>query len=289
VNKLALGTAQFGLKYGIANEIGKVKFDNIKKILNFAKDVNIDLIDTAISYGDSEKSIGDTGIKGFRFVSKLPAPTNSCTNINSWIEDEIEFSLNRLGIQSLYGLLIHQPEILLSGVGKKILGALKLIKSKGIIKKIGISIYDPIELEKLLDLFEFDIVQAPLNIIDHRLLSSGWLKKLHKNNIEIHTRSVFLQGLLLLPKNKRSSYFKNWDNLWKIWDEWLNDNQITALEATLRFALSIKEISRVIVGVESKEQLQQIIASSDGNLPTIPSELLIEDLKLLNPSNWDKV
>jgi aryl-alcohol dehydrogenase-like predicted oxidoreductase len=289
VNKLALGTVQFGLKYGIANKIGQIRFEDVKKILQFARNVNIDLIDTAISYGDSEKVIGDVSIKDFKFVSKLPTLPKSDVNINSWIEDEIQFSLKRLGIQSLYGFLIHRSEDLLGNSGKKIINALKKLKSKGIVKKIGVSIYEPSELEKLTGLIELDIVQAPLNIIDQRLLSSGWLSKLYKNNIEVHTRSVFLQGLLLMSWQKRSLRFSRWNNLWKIWHEWLNDNQITALEATIRYALSIKEVSKVIVGVDSEEQLRQIILASDGKLPPIPPELVIDDISLLNPSNWDKI
>ena len=289
MNKLALGTVQFGLKYGIANKIGQIRFEDVKKILQFARNVNIDLIDTAISYGDSEKVIGDVSIKDFKFVSKLPALPKSDVNINSWIEDEIQFSLKRLGIQSLYGFLIHRSEDLLGNSGKKIVNALNKLKSKGIVKKIGVSIYEPSELEKLTGLIELDIVQAPLNIIDQRLLSSGWLSKLYKNNIEVHTRSVFLQGLLLMSWQKRSFRFSRWNNLWKIWHEWLNDNQITALEATIRYALSIKEVSKVIVGVDSEEQLRQIILASDGKLPPIPPELVIDDISLLNPSNWDKI
>ena len=289
MSKLALGTVQFGTKYGIANQIGQIRFKDVKKILQFARSVNIDLIDTAISYGDSEKVIGNAGIKDFKFVSKLPALPKTYVNIHSWVEDEIKLSLKRLGIQSLYGLLIHRSENLIGDSGKEIIKALNNLKSKGTVKKIGVSIYESSELEKLKDLINLDIIQAPFNIIDQRLLKSGWLSKLFKNDIEVHIRSIFLQGLLLMSKQKHFSKFNQWSNLWKIWHEWLNDNKITALEATVRYALSIKEISRVIVGVDSKEQLQQIILASDGKLPPIPSELFAEDTNLLNPSNWNKI
>ena len=288
MNKLALGTVQFGLKYGIANKNGQIIFQEAKKILQYARNANIELIDTAISYGDSEKIIGDVGIKDFKFVSKLPALPKGDFNINSWVENKIQFSLKRLGIQSLYGLLIHRSENLLGDSGKKMLEALNKLKSRGILKKIGVSIYDTSELDKLTSLIKLDIVQVPLNIVDQRILANGLLSKLYKNNIEVHTRSVFLQGLLLMSKQKRPSSFNQWNNLWKIWHEWLEDNQITALEATIRYALSIKEISKVIVGVDSKEQLHQIILASNGKLPPIPPELFIDDINLLNPSNWKK-
>jgi aryl-alcohol dehydrogenase-like predicted oxidoreductase len=185
--------------------------------------------------------------------------------------------------------LIHRSEDLLGGSGKKIVNALNKLKSKGIVKKIGISIYEPSELKKLTDLIKVDIIQAPLNIIDQRLINSGWLSKLYKSDVEVHIRSVFLQGLLLMSKKNRPPKFNRWKNLWRIWHEWLNDNQITALEATIRYALSIKKISKVIVGVDSKKQLQQIILASEGKLPPIPSELFMSDINLLNPSNWDKI
>jgi len=285
-----LGTAQFGMSYGIANQHGKIKLENIKDIIKIAREKNIDLVDTAIAYGDSERIIGKIGILDFKFVTKLPPlPKIEVANISFWVEDQIKLSLKRLGIQSLYGLLIHRSEDLLGDKGEKIVNALNNLKSRGLVKKIGISIYDSSELEKLTNQIKVDIVQAPLNIIDQRLINSSWLSKLYKADVEVHIRSVFLQGLLLMSKQNRPHKFNRWKNLWKIWHEWLNDNQITALEATIRYALSVEKISKVIVGVDSKKQLQQIILASDGKLPPIPPGLFMDDINLLNPSNWNKI
>jgi len=112
---------------------------------------------------------------------------------------------------------------------------------------------------------------------------------LKKKGIEVHARSVFLQGLLLINEKERSNKFKRWAELWKIWHEWLNDNQLTALEASIRYAVSFSEISKVLVGVHSKDQLKQIISASDGILPNIPNELHTNDCNLLNPSNWNRL
>jgi aryl-alcohol dehydrogenase-like predicted oxidoreductase len=290
MNKLALGTAQFGMSYGIANQHGKIKLENIKDIIKTAREKNIDLVDTAISYGNSENIIGKIGILDFKFVTKLPSlPKIKVANISFWVEDQIKLSLKRLGIQSLYGLLVHRSEDLLGDKGETILNALNNLKSRGLIKKIGISIYESSELEKLTNQIKLDIVQAPLNIVDQRLINSGWLSKLYEADVEVHIRSVFLQGLLLMSKQNRPNKFNRWKNLWKMWHEWLNDNRITALEATLRYALSIKEISKVIVGVDSKDQLEQIVISSEGILPKIPLELCTNDVNLLNPTNWTKL
>ena len=289
MNKIALGTAQFGKNYGISNKIGQVSFENAKKILKFAKNIDIDLIDTAISYGNSEKIIGNVGIRDFKIVTKLPAPSVDVVDIQKWVNEQINFSLKKLGIKSLYGLLVHNSESLIGSSGEKILKSLEKLKSEKIIKKVGISIYEPSELDKMQELFKPDIIQIPLNIFDQRFLSSGWLTKLFKSDIEIHSRSIFLQGLLLMSQQERFYKFNKWDGMWKVWHEWLSDNRITALEATTRFAFSLKEISKVIVGVETKEQLEKIMLASNGKLPSIPAELSINDINLLNPSNWKKL
>ena len=112
---------------------------------------------------------------------------------------------------------------------------------------------------------------------------------LQNRGVEVHARSVFLQGLLLMSEQNRPSKFKHWSALWKIWHEWLNDNQITALEATIRYAISMPEISKVLVGVDTSDQLKGIITASSGALPDIPPEMFTNDVDLLNPSNWGEL
>jgi len=289
MSKLALGTVQFGLNYGVANKFGIVEPSEVKKIFLLAKKSKINLIDTAIGYGESEKIIGKIGILDFNFISKLPAIPANCLDVDNWVEKNVKDSLARLGVKSLYGLLLHKPKDLLGSSGKQLINALKKIKSKNLVKKIGISIYDPSELDLLMHLMKIEIVQAPLNIIDRRLENSGWMSKLYKAKVEIHARSVFLQGLLLMSKQERPYKFNRWSSLWKIWDEWLKDNKITALEATIQHAISVSEISKVIIGVDTKQQLEQIIIASKGVLQKTSSELNTNDIELLNPTHWNKL
>ena len=289
MNKLALGTAQFGVNYGISNNSGKIKLLDAKKILRLAKKEKIDLIDTAISYGDSENIIGETNILDFKFVSKLPKLPRNCNNVYSWVKNNILASIKKLRIKSIYGFLFHQSKDLLGAKGNNLIDAINQMKFEGLIKKVGLSIYDPSEMDLVMPLTKFDIIQAPVNIIDQRFKNSGWMIKLHQANIEIHSRSVFLQGLLLMSQKKRPNKFDRWSFLWKIWHEWLNDNKLTPLQASIRYAVSIPEITKVIVGVDTKEQLEQIIIASNGLLPKIPSELNIDDVNLLNPYNWGKL
>lgn len=290
MSRLSLGTVQFGLKYGIANQSGRIKLEEVKKILQVAKNANIDLIDTAISYGDTEKIIGDSGIKDFKFVSKLPALPKHEADIESWVEKNVQFSIKRLGIKSLYGLLIHKSENLLENSGKKLIQALNRMKLAGLVKKIGISIYDPSECEKIFNLTRIDIVQAPLNIMDRRLVDSGWLSKLHSEKVEIHIRSVFLQGLLLMSRNLIPDYFNQWSGIWDQWSSELKKNNLNPLEVCLSYPFSLPEIDRIIVGVDSAYQLNDIIYKSKSQLPEIDWSFMISsDQKLINPSNWNNL
>ena len=124
---------------------------------------------------------------------------------------------------------------------------------------------------------------------DRRLIDNGMLSILKNKGIEVHARSVFLQGLLLMSEQNKPDKFQRWRVLWKIWHEWLNDNQITALEATIRHAVSTSEISKVLVGVDTSDQLKGIITASSGALPDIPPEMFTNDVDLLNPSNWGEL
>ena len=289
--KLALGTVQFGIDYGVNSLNGQVKSKEVKKILNYAYSKNIDLLDTALNYGNSEKIIGRFNVLNFKVVTKTRCFDNPKINNNDvkLLNNDFHQSLKNLKQDSVYGLLIHDANDLLKPGAEKLFDQLQKLKQSKKIVKIGVSVYDYSQLKFIVDNFDIDVVQLPFNILDRRMLNNGTITALHKKNIDVHARSIFLQGLLLMSQQKRPSKFKPWSSLWKMWHEWLNDNRITALEATLRYALSIKEISKVIVGVDSKDQLEQIVISSEGILPKIPLELFTNDVNLLNPSNWKKL
>ncbi len=288
MKKLALGTAQFGLKYGVANKNGQINSLDVKKILKLAKKSNIKLIDTAITYGNSEKIIGNLGIKEFNIVSKLPAVPKNCTDIESWVALSVNSSLSRLGIPSLYALLVHRSDDLFGDIGRNLLIALQKVKSKGLVKKIGISIYDPLECENIMRFARIDIVQAPLNILDQRLVISGLLSKLYSEEIEIHTRSVFLQGLLLMSRRSIPSKFNKWSNIWDKWLLEIEKNNLSAIEACLSYPLSFPEIDHVIVGVDNDSQLNEIIIKTKYHKQNIDWSIMASnDKDLINPNNWN--
>ena len=287
MTKLALGTVQFGMDYGINSGI-KVEQNEVLKIVNLARKSGITLIDTAQLYGSSEKVLGNVNTVDFDIVTKSRAFEQDIINENeaNLVINDLDHSLKLLKQKSLYAFLVHHGEDLLKPGGEMIFNKLQILKEQGLVKKIGFSAYIDNQLIKIIERFDIDIIQLPMNILDNRLINNGLLNKLYSRGIEIHTRSVFLQGLLLMDMDKRPKYFDRWSNLWKFWYEWLTDNKLSPLEASIRYMISKPEISRVLVGVDNKEQLKNIINASDGNIPTIPEELTTDDPDLLNPGNW---
>ena len=169
MSRLALGTVQFGLNYGVANRSGQVSRSMAKAMLAHALEGGVDMLDTAVAYGESEECLGEIGTGGFKVVSKLPTVPESCPDIDVWVREQINMSLTRLGVKSLYGLLLHRPDQLLEANGKALYIALQRLKEAGKVQKTGVSIYAPDQLTDLASRFRFDIVQAPLNLVDRRL------------------------------------------------------------------------------------------------------------------------
>ena len=285
-SKLALGTATFGMEYGAFNPSGKVPFEQVGHILNLAEENNINSLDTAIAYGDSEVILGKLGVSKWKITSKIPQFPSSTESIEKWIHGEVCGSLERLGISQLYGLLLHKPSDLMGINGKQIWLALQQLKRSGLVKKIGYSVYETSELDVYWSKFKPDIVQAPLSIVDRRLNQSGWLTKLNSNGCEVHARSIFLQGLLLTEYHHMPDYFSSWKSLFSNFHQWLLTTGLTRLEACLSFALSQQEVSSVIVGVNSLKQLEDILSNNKWTNYDFPEHLAVQDPNLLNPSNW---
>lgn len=284
--KLALGTVQFGLSYGVANQQGQISYDEAQAIVEHARASGMDTLDTAIAYGDSERRLGEIGILDWQVVSKLPAIPEGCRDISKWVADAVNESLYRLKKKSLYGLLLHRPQQLVEQDGDRLYHTLHQLKRDGLVRKIGVSIYDPEELDALAGRYHLDIVQASFNIIDSRLIDSGWLSRLAEQGTELHVRSVFLQGLLLMTPSNRPKKFNRWASLWSRWENWLEHTGLTPLQACLCYALSFSQISKVIVGVDSLPQLKEILLAAAGPSPQIPDGLSTNDLNLVNPVNW---
>jgi aryl-alcohol dehydrogenase-like predicted oxidoreductase len=287
ISRLALGTVQFGLQYGIANQAGRVSSAEAARIIKRASFNGLDTLDTAIAYGDSESTLGQIGVAKWRVVTKLPALPRECADIDGWVFSQIEGSLQRLGIDHLLAVLLHQPDQLLDKNGQQLCKALERLKQEGLTQKIGVSVYSPDELGTLFDHMNLDFIQAPLNILDRRMVDSGWAQRLKDKGVEFHARSIFLQGLLLMPGDQRPQKFARWDAVWSEWARWLDAVKITPVEACLRYALSVEAVDRVVVGIDSVAQLDEILAAVGGTLNSQPQWPQCVDTDLLNPARWN--
>ena len=287
--KFALGTAQFGLDYGINNNTGRVASKKVETILSLAREYGMDTLDTAVAYGDSETVLGSVGVTNWKVVSKLPAVPNDCSDVRRWVNKQALSSLSRLGVTRLYGFLLHRPCQLLDKNGSSLHAALQSLKEQDLVSKIGVSVYSPAELDFLLDKYNFDMVQAPLNILDRRLVDSGWANQLKNAGIEIHTRSAFLQGLLLMSPSIRPKKFDCWSDTWIEWNRWLSATGLSPLQACLRYLNTTDSIDRVVVGIDTIGQLEEIIKAAEGKLTNLPDFKPMQDNRLINPASWNQL
>lgn len=287
--KLALGTVQFGLNYGVANTTGRVSAEDALAVLRRARESGMDVLDTAVAYGDSELILGELGVRSWKIVSKLPPVPDDCGNVTLWVKEQTLASIKRLGVSQLYGLLLHRPSQLLESFGGALYEGLQAAKAEGLVTKIGVSVYAPSELTLLFAKHVFDLVQAPLSILDRSLVESGWAQKLKMAGVEIHARSAFLQGLLLMPADQRPSKFSPWAEVWSEWDRWLAEAGVSPLQACLRYVNGLACIDRVVIGVDSANQLNEIVKAVDGDLIGLPQFKPLQDTRLVTPASWNQL
>ena len=286
MSRLALGTVQFGLNYGISNIHGKNSLSEVSDLISLASSYQIKVLDTASGYGDSESILGAVNVTNFDVVSKL-APTGSgVDDIQEWVRIQFNESLSRMKLQRMYGYMLHRPADLLSAKGEDIYNALLELKNKGLVKKIGISIYSPDELDLILSKYNFDLVQAPFNVVDRRIAESGWMRRLKEMNIELHIRSVFLQGLLLMGREQIPPYFNRWSHLFNLWDEFLKKRGVFAHEACISFVKGYPEIDRNIVGVNNISQLKDVSLAFKSHQQHDFPDIGTNNEQLINPANW---
>jgi len=287
--KLALGTVQFGLYYGINNKTGILNDSDLLSLLKFAKVNKIDTLDTAYSYGESEKRLGNllhSIISDFNLVSKTPKGTTS-ENIKGFFVE----SLKRLKVNSIYGFLLHDFNDYLND--KNTFQSLLQLKNEQLINKVGFSVYYPTQIEILLsDDIKFDLIQLPYNLADRRF--EKYFTELKKRNIEIHVRSVFLQGLFFMNQNDLKNTLKPFSKFSNRLNEIGKEIDRNIENIALNFVLQNNFINKAVIGVDSLEQLKQNIEESknqllDDDLNLVKNELskIILPTELLIPSNWN--
>lgn len=290
--QLGLGTVQFGLDYGVSNAGGKTPREEVARILACAQREGIDLLDTASLYGDSEAAIGAALEAGppFRIVTKTPAfaPRRVSSAETAVLRGAFEQSLSRLRQKNVYGLLIHAPGDLLKPGGERLWKEMSALKRAGRVEKIGFSAYTAGEIDALLAQFQPDLVQIPLNALDQRLLQDGRLAGLKRRGVEIHARSVFLQGLLLMDVDSLPPHFRKYrDELFR-YAEFLRRNRLNRLEGALQFIRGVELVDAALIGVTAEAQLRDCISAfraSHGSAADF-SEIACSRQSLLNPASW---
>ena len=283
---LVLGTAQFGLDYGIANRSGRVSDIEARRIFDCARNFGIKAIDTAISYGEAEARLGELGVADFEVVTKVPALPSAPGNVTIWLREQVEASLRRLRVDRLHGLLLHHARDLSGPHAGELWDAMARMVVAGHVERIGVSIYAPSDLEPVLPSGRLRLVQAPMNVFDRRIINAGLLTRLVRDDIEVHLRSAFLQGLLLMGEEAIPSYFRPWLTQLANWQAWCRSQSLSPLHACLMHVRAAAPSSKVVVGCETAGQLLEIISASQ--LPGVeaPVELCSSDLRLINPGEW---
>jgi len=250
-NKLILGTAQFGMKYGVNNKVGKIPKKEIVKILNFSKRNNISYFDTASTYGESENKLGNYLKKNnnnFKIITKYSSKKKSI--IKQFYETR------QLTSQSPDIVLAHSYKDYISKDFQETLN--HLIKEFKL-KKYGASLYSPNEYFKILKVRVPNIIQVPVNIFDKRFLEKKIISSIKKNRIEVHARSIYLQGLLFVEEKKIYRYFKNIKKIFKKTINLAENENLSLAQLSLLWVYKKKDINKIVLGIDSLSQLNENI------------------------------
>lgn len=294
-SQLCIGTAQFGMNYGITNDTGQVKSSSVANLLSLAEQNGISFIDTARAYGNAEYVVGCNlpSRHHFHLISKLESQqikyyTNE--NIKAW-EDSFQETCRNLKTKRLGSFLLHSTNDLRKRGSKYLIDWLLGLKERGLVERLGVSIYNSGDLlnvnPKLLDL-----VQLPLSLFDQRLLLDGTIDFLHSNNTAIHARSLYLQGLLLTP----STEWPNWIPVDIInhqlrLEELSKEKNCELIDLALGFAREQESLEAVVLGICDIQQFNQLLKSWSSPSPWKKrewSKWYLNNPRLLDPRQWPR-
>lgn len=299
LNKLVLGTVQFGLDYGINNPNGKPARESALSMLGFAYEKGIRTFDTAYAYGDAEEILGEFSQgqnlgEEIKIITKLKPNIilESQGRIFDIIAGNLKESLKRLQRDYVDGYLLHTPEYIRE---EEIVSALNNLKKQGLVKNIGVSIYEGEDAIYAANLKEVDYIQIPYNIFDQRLDKMNFFELAKKNGKKIFARSAFLQGLFFMAEEKIPPYLENAKAYLRELDKVINKYNLSRQQAALLFSLNNENIDYVVFGVDNMRQLKEDIDIAE---QSIGCEQCIRELKekfanieknIIFPSLWKKI
>lgn len=285
INKLILGTVQFGLPYGINNTIGQPKESDVFKILDYAFEQGINVLDSANAYGSSLNIISSyhrAHKNKFNLISKFHVNNNS-------IIDSCNDELNKLGIDRFEGYLFHSFDDYVS-CDNTIYNQLLKLKKENKLKKIGVSIYTNEQFEKVIYDENIDLIQFPFNMLDNNYQRGVLIIKAKAMGKELHSRSVFLQGLFFKEAKALPVLLTPLIKYLEKINEIALSFHYSIQQIALSYVLQNSMIDKVLFGVDS---LQQLIINIDEALVKINplcieaiNQIQVKEVELLNPANW---
>lgn len=290
LSRFGLGAAQFGMYYGRFNSAGVPSPESTHEILDTAGRLGLSCIDTARLYGQSEAIIGQckSALRRFSIITKTPQlPEGKIQKKDAQIlRAAFETSLRLMNQTSIEGLLIHHAPNLLFQGGEHLYQAMVDLKNEGLVRRIGVSAYSGNIVEQIHERFPLDMAQLPMNLLDRRLIESGSLLRLTNSGIKIHVRSAFLQGLLLAKPASLSDHFQPARSAIEAFQQASKDAGVNPAQAALHYLLAIPEIEKIIVGVESLNQLKAIFLNFPTEVKMDFSKYRVDQLDILNPVQW---
>jgi len=286
--RISIGTAQLGMKYGIANSSNDNLTLNFDKVLEFMSANNLKDIDTAFSYGNAHEYLTNYDLSNFNISSKVMINTNDDLNyFRSNISNDVSDFIKRCNLNKIDTLFIHNPDIISHPNFDQYYLILNDLKENNLISKLGISIYDHDLLKKYLDDFLFDTIQLPVNPFDSRISDHNQYKYFTDRGIKLQARSIYLQGLLLLPKNKLNNFFDTWSELFEKWFNLQIASNLSPQMLCLNYLKNKNFLDSFVIGIDNLEQLKESIELYNKDHIEIDySDLNSLDEDLINPSKW---
>lgn len=283
--KIVIGTAQLTMPYGICNKNNSISKQSIKKIFRLSNKTGVLFIDTALNYGHNDNVLKNYINNKYQVITKIPKFNRNHINSNKKVENLIRESLSKLNIKKFYAILLHSPNQLLNKNGSRIYQILLNLKKKKLTKNIGISVYSKNTTIKIIKKYKFNLIQLPFNIVNQEFNNQDFIKLVKKKKIEIHARSIFLQGILTNKKIRNKKFFSKWSRIFKIIDQIKKKNEVNDLELNINFCINKKWINKIIIGIDNFLQFKSILNTKIKNIIYEPIPMNIKK-SLYDPRKW---
>lgn len=287
MNKIVIGTANFNNIYGVQKSKITKKIIN-SKILKTLSEYKIKVLDTAFEYNNDKTLFKNYNLKKLKIITKVKLPKKNVSVYLKNFENRLISKMKELGINYFDYLLLHNSGDLSLKNGRILLNKILNLKKNKLIKKIGASIYEPKELPIIYKNFVPDLIQAPLNIFDQRLINSNFYNLIKKNKTDLQIRSIFLQGLLLknVDELERMHINKKLINEINTFELWCKKKKISRLEACIFFVKNLKNVKFITIGFDSDLELKQILKGFKLKKKFYFKQSNVINNQLIDPRKW---